>query len=319
MVNVTFDTMPKEPIPFDKFAVFEPLDDVNPILACQPPEWGAAAHAMVIDDTVHYLWARRKLNNYWMLMHSTAPTKRPWQVEHDPRNPVLLPADFGFDDFTVEYPFPFLNPIDNKLYAYYLGRQKRPPKQTGLIVCKSGDFGQWQRVVQSPVIAATAEYERQGASHPSVAVVNDTIHIIYTGESANAPNICRATAPTTNPANVSKDPANPIFIGSGQAWDSCGVREAEILVGPSYFHIFYGGLDGKVWRIGHVRTKDYLNFEFNPQNPILSPDRHSATWDRDGLLTPQVFHMDGYYYMLYAGKKGNEWQTGLAKGATIAD
>ena len=186
-------------------------------------------------------------------------------------------------------------------------------------MCKSGDFGQWQRVVQSPVIAATAEYERQGASHPSVAVVNDTIHIIYTGESANAPNICRATAPTTNPANVSKDPANPIFIGSGQAWDSCGVREAEILVGPSYFHIFYGGLDGKVWRIGHVRTKDFLNFEFNPQNPILSPDRHSATWDRDGLLTPQVFHMDGYYYMLYAGKKGNEWQTGLAKGATIAD
>jgi len=41
-----------EPIPFDNFA---PLNEVNPILACQPPEWVTDAYAMVIDNTVHYL------------------------------------------------------------------------------------------------------------------------------------------------------------------------------------------------------------------------------------------------------------------------
>ena len=153
-------------------------------------------------------------------MHSTVPTQIPWQVEQDPRNPVLLPADSGFDDFTVEHPFPFLNPIDNQLYAYCLGRQKQPPKQSGLLVSKNGDFGQWQRVVDSPVIAATGEHECQGSSHPSVAIVNDTIHIIYTGVSNQVSNICRATAPTNNPADVSKDSANPIFMGNGQSWDS---------------------------------------------------------------------------------------------------
>ena len=59
-------------------------------------------------------------------------------------------------------------------------------------------------------------------------------------------------APTSDPASVTKDPANPIFRGTGQAWDSCGVREAEIFKGPQYFHILYGGSDGKVWRIGHA-------------------------------------------------------------------
>ena len=82
-----------------------------------------------------------KLTQFWTLMHSTIPTQIPWQVEQDPRNPVLLPANSGFDDFTVEYLFPSLNPIDSQLYAYYLGQQKQPPKRTGLLASKNGDFG----------------------------------------------------------------------------------------------------------------------------------------------------------------------------------
>ncbi|NKB71633.1 MAG: hypothetical protein GKR89_31550 [Candidatus Latescibacteria bacterium] len=298
------------PIPFDALANFQRLGD-KPILACPPPEWGAAAHALVVGDTVHYLWARRKEGNYWVLMHSTAPTSDPTAVEHDPRNPVLLPSQEGFDDFTVEYPFPFFNPADNKLYAYYLGRRQKVPKQTGLLIGEE-DFGQWTRVRPTPVIAATMPHERKGSSHPSVAILEDTIHIVYTGESDEPPVLCHATASTADPATVTKDPANPVFKGSGQAWDSQGVREAEILRDPEYFHLFYGGTDGQTWRIGHVRTRDFRTFEANPHNPILSPSPDREAWDCDGLLTPQVFAIDGAYYMLYAGLKGREWQSGLA-------
>jgi predicted GH43/DUF377 family glycosyl hydrolase len=31
------------------------------------------------------------------------------------------------------------------------------------------------------------------------------------------------------------------------------------------------------------------------------------------VLTPHVIEIDDTYYMVYAGKKGKEWQTGLAK------
>ena len=249
-----------------------------------------------------------------MLMHSTAPASDPAAVTHDPRNPVLMPSQAGFDDFTIEYPYPIRNPADGRFYVYYLGRRLKPPKQTGLLV-GDGDFGAWTRVRQTPVIPADTPYESAGSSHPSVAVDGDTIHIIYTGESEANPVICHATAPTTDPAAVTKNAANPIFSGSGLAWDSSGVREAEIFKGPRYFHILYGGRaqDDEIWQIGHVRTQDFRSFEPNPHNPIFTPAADRGAWDCDGILTPQVFETGDAYYMLYAGRKGREWQSGLAR------
>ena len=160
------DRFAEDGIPFELFASFERIADGNPIFACEPPEWAAAAHAIVVGDTVHYLWGRRRKDNYWVLMHSTAPASDPAAVRHDPRNPVLLPSQAGFDDFTIEYPFPFRNPADDRFYVYYLGRRLVPPKQTGLLV-GDGDFGAWMRVRQTPVIAADTAFESAGSSHPS--------------------------------------------------------------------------------------------------------------------------------------------------------
>jgi hypothetical protein len=300
------------PIPFAAFANFERVPGASPLFYCEPPEWAAAGHAIVVDDTIHYIWARRRVGNSWVLLHSTAPTSDPAAVEHDPRNPVVLPSDEGFDEYTVEYPFPFLNPADQTYYMYYLGKRKVLPKQTGLLVSESGDMGEWARVQKTPVIAVETEYEVQGSSHPSVAIEGDTIHITYTGESANPPVLCHATAKTCDPATVTKDPGNPVFAGTGQEWDSCGVREAEILKGQEFFHVFYGGYDGTNWRAGHVRTRDFRTFEANPFNPILDLSPDPEAWDCHGILTPQVFEVEGTYYMLYAGMNGKEWQTGLA-------
>jgi hypothetical protein len=48
------------------------------------------------------------------------------------------------------------------------------------------------------------------------------------------------------------------------------VRETELFKGPRYFHVFYGGFDEEVWRIGHVRTREFRTCEPNPHNPIVS-------------------------------------------------
>ena len=317
-------------IPFETFARFERLTPDKPPLYCEPPAWAAAAHAIVVDDTVHYLWAKKQgADNSWVHMHSQAPAADPTAVEHDPRNPVLEPSAAGFDDLAVEYPFPFYNPADQRYYAYYLGNSREKPrrKQTGLLLC-DGDLGAWRRAGPGPVVGAGGFHEESGSSHPSVAVDGDTIHMVYTGERPapperreilyNVPTICHATAPTRDPSQVTKDLANPVFTGSGQAWDRWGVREAEILKGPVYFHIFYGGYDGKAWSVGHVRTRDFRTFEPNPHNPVLTPSKDPQAWDSNGLLTPQVFAIDGDYYMLYAGLKGSAWndvsqvQSGLA-------
>jgi len=303
-------------IPFEVFASFKRIEKGNPIIALEPPLWAAATHAIVVGDSVHYLWAKRETDARWLLMHSTAPARDPAAVTHDPRNPILLPSEGGFDDAAVEYPFPFHSPADGRFYMYYRGKGKASPEQTGLLV-SDGDLGRWTRVRTTPVIPAEADHERFGSTHPSVAIVGETIHIVYTGKATpsfgEGLTLCHATAPTNNPATVTKDPANPVFKGSGQAWDSRAVREAEVFKGPQYFHILYGGYDGKVWRVGHVRTKDWRTFEPNPANPVFEPSEEPDAWDCDGVLTPQVFRIGDAYWMVYAGMKGKEWQTGLAR------
>ena len=303
-------------IPFETFANFQRLPGASPLLTCPPTEWAAAAHAIVADDIVHYIWSLKKEDGRWLLMHSQSPTDDLTAVTHDERNPVVMPAEAGaFDDHVVEYPFPFHNPADDTYYMYYLGRQKRPPKQMGLMVM-DGDFGKWKRVTDKPVISAEFKFEQDGSSHPSAAIDGDTIHILYTGEAKglggenhpyNDPTLCHATAPVSDPANVTKDSANPVLRTCGQDWDRYGIRETEILKGPVYFHIFYGGYNGKVWQAGHVRTKDFRAFEPNPYNPILKVSDDPDAWDSGGILTPQVFEANGTWYMLYAGMKGDDW------------
>lgn len=302
-------------IPFEVFAGFKRIETGNPILALEPPLWAAATHAIVVGDAVHYIWCRYEPSAGWVMMHATAPVSNLTDIKQDARNPILVPSEKGFDDGSVEYPFPFHNPADGRFYMYYRGKGKETPEQTGLLVSE-GDLGQWTRVRQTPVIAADNEYERDGSTHPSVALVGDVIHIIYTGKATKAWDrgltLCHATAPTSDPALVTKDQANPVFKGSGEAWDRMAVRETELFKGPDYFHILYGGFDGTVWRIGHVRTRDFRTFEPNPYNPIFTPSADRKAWDCDGVLTGQIIDTGDTYYMVYAGKKGREWQTGLA-------
>ena len=137
-----------DPIPFTTFARFERLTAKKPLLYYEPPAWAAASHAIVVGDTVHYLWAKKGGDNSWVHMHSSAPVTDPTAVTHDRRNPILRPSADGFDNQGVEYPFPFWNPADQRYYAYYLGSQgkDRPRrKQTGLLV-SDDDFGAWTRL-----------------------------------------------------------------------------------------------------------------------------------------------------------------------------
>ena len=307
----------KEAIRFEVFASFKRIAGGNPIISLPPPLWAAATHAIVVEDTLHYIWCKREPENVrWLMMHATAPIHSITSITQDARNPILEPSADGFDNAAVEYPFPFRNPADGKFYMYYRGKGKTTPEQTGLLV-SDGDLGKWRRVQSTPVISADTAHEQHGATHPSVAVDGDTIHIVYTGKATQSfgegLTMCHATAPMSNPAAVTKNPANPVFTGSGQAWDRQAVRETELFKGPQYFHILYGGYDGEVWRIGHVRTRDFCTFEPNPSNPIFTPSDDPEAFDCDGVLTGQILHIGDTYVMLYAGKKGKEWQTGLAE------
>ena len=52
--------MKVDPIPFETFASFERLTAEEPLLSVEPPAWAAAAHAIVVDEQVHYLSGPRR-------------------------------------------------------------------------------------------------------------------------------------------------------------------------------------------------------------------------------------------------------------------
>ena len=117
----------KKPIPFEVFASFKRIETGNPIISLPPPLWAAATHAIIVDETVHYIWCKRDLGVRWLIMHATAPISDLTDITQDTRNPVLEPSADGFDDAAVEYPFPFLNPADGKFYMYYRGKGETTP------------------------------------------------------------------------------------------------------------------------------------------------------------------------------------------------
>ena len=153
----------RDAIPFEVFASFKRIRTGNPIIALQPPLWAAATHAIIVDKTMHYIWCKRDIGVRWLIMHATAPIDDITNITQDPRNPILEPAAEGFDDQAVEYPFPFLNPVDGKFYMYYRGKGKTTPEQTGLLV-SDGDLGEWRRVQPTSVIHADMDHERHGST-----------------------------------------------------------------------------------------------------------------------------------------------------------
>ena len=159
----------KGAIPFEFFASFKRIETGNPIISLPPPLWAAATHAIVVDETVHYIWCKRDPGPRWDIRHATAPVHDFTHITQDVRNPIVEPSAEGFDNAAVEYPFPFLNPADGKFYMYYRGKGETTPEQTGLLV-SDGDLGEWRRVCETPVIPADTDHERDGSTHPSVAV-----------------------------------------------------------------------------------------------------------------------------------------------------
>ena len=116
----------------DEYQRPNPIYSIRPLRAAHRRETAtvlratrvaAASHAIVVGNTVHYLWAKKGEDGSWVHMHSSAPVADPTVVTHDQRNPILLPSADGFDNHGVEYPFPFWNPADQRYYAYYLGTQ----------------------------------------------------------------------------------------------------------------------------------------------------------------------------------------------------
>jgi predicted GH43/DUF377 family glycosyl hydrolase len=70
------------------------------------------------------------------------------------------------------------------------------------------------------------------------------------------------------------------------------------------FHLYYEGGAGGVGdlQIGHVTSRDGLNWIKDPCNPVLRPGR-DGEWDDGAVWDPYVIYEDGLFKMWYGGER----------------
>lgn len=172
---------------------------------------------------------------------------------------------------------------------------------------KSTDNGETFSLQNSnnPVISPVAVWEGSYTLEPSAVFdsANSLIHIYYRGGTgATAPAVGHATAPDTDPTNVTKDGGNPILTAAnfktqlGLAANPTDLTISDVIkIGSTYY--FYGyyldGTDGK-GRIWYGTGSDWNNV--TAQAAIISPNAVGG----DLVQFPSVYKFGSTYYMIFA-------------------
>lgn len=110
--------------------------------------------------------------------------------------------------------------------------------------------------------------------------------------------------------------------GVDGAWDDILVSHVNVVKSQSAYHMFYFGVsdwdDGVAFQkgsIGHAYSKDGINWQKNPNNPIIKP--RADTWDKWTVGGPSAVISNNEIWVWYFGNHKNnsyEGKIGLVKG-----
>jgi predicted GH43/DUF377 family glycosyl hydrolase/PKD repeat protein len=118
--------------------------------------------------------------------------------------------------------------------------------------------------------------------------------------------------PEIGPADWQKYPANPVLDhGVRGSWDALHVSHPSVLYDGTLYHLWYAGYNGVQWSIGYARSRDGIDWEVYPGNPVLS-DGLGDVWDGTSVSQPCVLFDGERYRMWYAGYDGEHLRIGYA-------
>jgi predicted GH43/DUF377 family glycosyl hydrolase len=108
---------------------------------------------------------------------------------------------------------------------------------------------------------------------------------------------------------------NPVLVpGSPGEWDDYSLKVPCILFDGSTYHLWYGGHDGSIDRIGYATSPDGKVWEKYGGNPVLN-EGIAVSWDDGGVGMPCVLLIDSTYHMWYNGGHEGRWRIGYATSA----
>ncbi len=93
-----------------------------------------------------------------------------------------------------------------------------------------------------------------------------------------------------------KSADTPIFIGSGNDWDSKGVLSPFVLFDDNVYKMWYGGFNGARWQIGYAVSSDGISWTSPFDQPIISPN---FSLNETDINDPYVIKDGSQYKMWY--------------------
>jgi hypothetical protein len=184
-----------------------------------------------------------------------------------------------------------------KWIAYYHGGGNDQPR---LIRRATADSltGTWTRESTNPVLdqGGVGAWDEEGVADAKVMKIANVYHMFYASDTGSGISIGHATS--SDGIDWTKDPANPVFEGSGSGWDSWDAQSPGVLRDGSLFHMWYVGdpNDNANEALGYAYSADGVTWVRGPNNPVLSKPGTANVYVGD---TVDAYRDGNTYRVLY--------------------
>lgn len=164
--------------------------------------------------------------------------------------------------------------------------------------------------LKRPVLAPTekvGDFDSKEVDCANIIVKDDTFYMAYAGWDGKMNRIGLAKSKDL----IHWERVGLILdVGEEGKWDSGSVSGPYIYFEGETFYLFYVGFpkigyESGPGAIGLATSKDLINWEKNPSNPILK-NIPGGLWERGGLYKPCVIKAGNLYYLFYNAKDREE-------------
>lgn len=177
----------------------------------------------------------------------------------------------------------------------------------------SPDGKQFTKVSETPVLVATAPWEKKAVQCPHVNWDDQeqVYKMWYSGGEQYEPDAI-GYATSKDGITWTKDNRNPVFQPDpNAAWEKAKVTACQVIKRKEDYLMLYIGFKNVDYaQIGMARSKDGITgWERYTYNPIIKP---GTGWDSSAVYKPYAIQTARGWYLYYNGRRNNKEQIGIA-------
>lgn len=219
---------------------------------------------------------------------ATSPDGIHWRKH--PENPVIRLGPKGSWDESILICQSVLYDQEEKVFKmWYIGGTSEGVFSIGLAT--SPDGVHWTKYPGNPVLRVTEPWEGTVMEAFTVLKTKEGYKIWYGGNDLSRDKAAIGYATSPDGIHWVKHPGNPIFTpDTPNRWDGYSVSDPDVVYHDGLYHMWYKGWrkkGGNAW-IGHATSFDGINWQRNPENPVLLTSSLPGGWDNYEVYRPRV-------------------------------